>query len=160
MRWQRQQALKKTPMSAGSVVAGCLACGARMVASGIAASISSIVETCYLPARAAAQPCRAALTDRQKFDAHVAPAIPPVQNAKMAGWWSAPALTGVSSVVSGIRPAWANRRCRQSQVSQASRSQSVENSLRGGWTLVSIPNRDGWKWLLSSPPALLTTVVL
>jgi hypothetical protein len=103
-----------------------------MVASGIAASISSIVETCCLPARPAAQPCRVALKHRQKFDAPAVPAIPPVQNAKMAGWSSAPAHTGVSSAVCGIQPVLVKRRYRQWQVLQANRSHGADIWLAPG----------------------------
>ena len=108
------------------------ACGATMVASGIAASISSIAETCCLPACPALRHCRVMRMDQQKFDAPAVPAIPLVQNAKMAGWWSAPALTGVSPAVSGIRPAWVKRRYRQWQVLQASRSHTADIWLAPG----------------------------
>ena len=135
--------LKKDPAYALAEATGadedaheCGECGGRllgrMVASGIAASISSIVATCCLPARPASRHCRVTPIDRQKFGAPAVPAIRPVRNAKMAGWWSAPAHTGVSSAVSGIRPAWVRRKYRQWQVLQANRSYGTDIWLAPG----------------------------
>ena len=132
MRWRRQQALKKTPMSAGSVAVGFWGCGARMVASGIGASMFNIVATFCPLARPAARHCRVTPIDRQKFGAPAVAAIRPVRNAKMVGWSSAPAHTGVSSAVSDIRTVSVKRRYLHWQVLRGSRSHGAEIRLAPG----------------------------
>ncbi len=99
-------------MTAANAAGGCWALPGKMAASGIAASMSSIAETCCPPANPAEPRCRALRMERSRFDVSAVPAIRPVQNAKMAGWSNAVAPMENSLAASAIRPAWGKRKCR------------------------------------------------
>ena len=99
-------------MAAANAVGGCWASPGRMAASGIAASMSSIAETCCPPANPAAPPCHAARMERPKFDVAAVPAIRRAPNAKMAGWSNAAAVMESSLAASAIRPASGKRKYR------------------------------------------------
>jgi hypothetical protein len=100
-------------MAAANAVGGCWASPGRMAASGIAASMSSIAETCCPPANPAEPLCHAAPMEYDRGSMWLRCQLSDAaRNAKMAGWSNAVAVMESSSAASAIRPVSGKRKYR------------------------------------------------
>jgi len=88
--------LGRKAVSAGNVVVYCRMSQAKVAETGTGVSMSSIVETCFQPARPVKLLFHALRLEHEKFAVTAVQVIRPARHARMVGWLNAPVLMGIS----------------------------------------------------------------